>query len=75
VKELKSEKLVSRSDDFTMFFWDPLISKKPIARITGHQKLINHVAFSPNGHLFASASFDNSVKLWDGNTGKYVLLL
>ena len=51
-----------------------LISKKSIARIARHQKLVNHVAFSPNGHLFASASFDNSMKLWDGNTGKYVLL-
>jgi ribosome assembly protein 4 len=53
-----------------MFFWEPSTSKKSIARLTGHQKLVNHVNFSPDGHLFASASFDNSVKLWDGITGK-----
>jgi len=38
----------------------------------GHQALINDVKFSPNGRLIASASFDKSVKLWDGTTGKYV---
>src|ERR1051325_1902879 len=66
----KPERLVSGSDDFTMFFWEPSTSKKSIARLTGHQKLVNHVSFSPDGHLFASASFDNTVKLWDGFTGK-----
>lgn len=66
----KPERLVSGSDDFTMFIWEPSESKKPIARLTGHQKLVNHVSFSPNGNLFASASFDNSVRLWDGLTGR-----
>ena len=38
---------------------------------TGHQALINEVLFSPDGRIIASASFDKSIKLWDGNTGKY----
>jgi ribosome assembly protein 4 len=33
------ERLVSGSDDFTMFLWEPTISKQPKARITGHQKV------------------------------------
>ena len=37
----------------------------------GHQQLINQVCYSPNGRIIASASFDKSVKLWDGKTGKY----
>ncbi|CAO3632865.1 unnamed protein product [Cunninghamella blakesleeana] len=66
------ERLVSGSDDFTMFFWEPETSRKPITRMTGHQKLVNHVSFSPDGRYIASASFDNSVKLWDGSTGKFI---
>jgi len=72
VKGDKPEFLVSGSDDFTLFLWQPSESKKQVARMTGHQALINDVKFSPNGRLIASASFDKSVKLWDGVTGKYI---
>jgi ribosome assembly protein 4 len=65
-----AERLVTGSDDFTMFLWDPEKSTKPLGRLTGHQKLINHACFSPDGRFIASASFDNSVKLWDGRDGK-----
>eukprot|EP00124_Ichthyophonus_hoferi_P003903 Ihof_evm1s377 gene=Ihof_evmTU1s377 len=66
------ERLVSGSDDFTMYMWDPATTKKPITRMTGHQQLINHVCFSPDGRLVASGSFDKSVKIWDGRTGKFL---
>ncbi|XP_057295137.1 notchless protein homolog 1-like [Hydractinia symbiolongicarpus] len=68
----KPEFLVSGSDDFTLFLWQPSESKKHVARMTGHQALINDVQFSPNGRLIASASFDKSIKLWDGTSGKFV---
>lgn len=49
------ELLVSCSDDFTLFLWDPADEKKPIARMTGHQAPVNHIAFSPDGRFVASA--------------------
>ena len=69
------EQMITGSDDHTLFLWPALSSivdspKKPVARLTGHQKQVMHVAFSPNGRFIASCGMDNAVKLWDGKTGK-----
>uniref|UniRef100_A0A5K4E8W7 Notchless homolog 1 n=1 Tax=Schistosoma mansoni TaxID=6183 RepID=A0A5K4E8W7_SCHMA len=70
VKGSNPERLVAGSDDNTLSLWQPGIDKKPLApRMTGHQGVVNDVKFSPNGRLLASASFDHSVKIWDGFTG------
>ncbi|KAJ3358546.1 hypothetical protein GGF32_000324 [Allomyces javanicus] len=67
-----AERLVSGSDDFTLFLWTPSASKQATTRMTGHQALVNHVTFSPSGAKIASASFDKSIKVWDGFTGKFL---
>ncbi|XP_023707868.1 notchless protein homolog 1 [Cryptotermes secundus] len=69
------ERLVSGSDDFTLFLWQPERDKRPVARMTGHQQLVNDVKFSVDTRLIASASFDRSIKLWDGRTGRFITSL
>ncbi|EGC37701.1 hypothetical protein DICPUDRAFT_149688 [Dictyostelium purpureum] len=66
------EILISGSDDFTVIMWNPSVTKTKLNRLTGHQQLINLVTYSPDGRYFASASFDKSIKLWDGITGKFI---
>uniref|UniRef100_A0A667Y487 Notchless protein homolog 1 n=1 Tax=Myripristis murdjan TaxID=586833 RepID=A0A667Y487_9TELE len=75
VRGTAPERLVSGSDDFTLFLWNPAEDKKPLARMTGHSALVNEVLFSPDTRLLASASFDKSIKIWDGRTGKYLMSL
>jgi len=75
VCQLGRERLVSGSDDFTLFLWYPETDKKCVARMTGHQQLVNDVKFSPDSRWIASASFDKSIKLWDGKTGVFVTTL
>ncbi|OAP62177.1 hypothetical protein AYL99_04380 [Fonsecaea erecta] len=76
------ERLISASDDNTIFLWEPSsfdpdskATPKPVARLLGHQKQVLHVSFSPDGHYIASASFDNSVKLWNSRDGKFICTL
>lgn len=66
------ERLVSASEDCTMYLWDPSQGTKPITRMHGHQKQVNHVAFSPDGSLIASAAWDNHTKVWNGRDGRFI---
>jgi ribosome assembly protein 4 len=66
------ERLVSASDDCTMYLWEPSKTTKPLQRLHGHQKQINHVTFSPDGSLLASAGFDNHVKHWRARDGTFL---
>ena len=69
------ERLVSGSDDYTLFLWNPTVSKHPVKRLVGHQQLVNDMAFSPDGRYLVSASFDKKVKLWNGTTGAFLTTL
>jgi WD40 repeat protein len=39
---------------------------------TGHSNMVNACAFSADNKLLLSASRDNTLKLWDAQTGEYL---
>jgi len=48
---------------------------KLLHTLRGHSEIIYGIAFSPDGKKIASASFDNTIKLWQSDTGKNIATL
>jgi ribosome assembly protein 4 len=66
------ERMVSSSDDSSMFLWCIPRQYVPQARMVGHLRPINEVCFSPDSKWLVSASFDCTIKLWRGLTGHFI---
>ena len=47
----------------------------PMYVSSGHSKEVESVAFSPDGNTIASGSEDNSIKLWNPQTGDLIRTL
>jgi len=54
--------------DYLIKLWDTK-TKKPIHTFTGHTDTIQSLSFSPDGQTFLSSSYDETVKLWNVQTG------
>jgi WD40 repeat protein len=59
------------------FAWDPrdvilqdVATGAVLSRLSGHQRGVNALAFSPDGRSLASAGADRCIKIWDPTTGK-----
>src|SRR5262249_291200 len=62
-------KLLAVEDNRTIRLLE-LSSGKELHTLTGHSSPILSLAFSPNGRLLASGSFDQTVRLWEVNPGQ-----
>jgi len=51
------------------------IEGKELFKLTGHLGYVPSVAYSPNGKFIVTGSIDNTVKVWDANTGKEIRTL
>jgi WD40 repeat protein/serine/threonine protein kinase len=49
--------------------WE-ISSGKLLLSLEGHDGVITRIAFSPNGEYLATASLDQSLRVWDAATGK-----
>ena len=60
--------LLTAGRDAHLRLWDVGAGYAEQHSIVAHLFAINHLTFSPAGHLFATASMDKSVKIWDAQT-------
>ncbi|KAF9504221.1 hypothetical protein BS47DRAFT_1374414 [Hydnum rufescens UP504] len=68
------ELLISSSDDHTLFLWS-VFRVETGDGLTGHQRQVSHVGFSPYGQWATSAGFDNCLRVWGGQESGYIARL
>ena len=57
-----------------IWFYDTATYQE-VALLTGHGDDVNSLSFSPDGNTLASGSLDNTVRLWDVDTGAVIRTL
>jgi eukaryotic-like serine/threonine-protein kinase len=55
--------------DWNIRVWD-VATATCVAILEGHSDVVRALAFSPNGRTLVSASYDQTLRLWDQSTGR-----
>ncbi len=69
-----ADDLLASGTGKTIQLWN-LKTLKPVRSLTGHRNWISALAFSPNGQLLASSSLDQTIRVWDLQTGTPMMIL
>lgn len=70
----KGEDPSNRADSPRILLWDARGGPARLS-LTGHRDTIASIAFSPDSKQLASASEDQTIKIWDVSTGKEIATL
>jgi WD40 repeat protein len=54
--------------------WD-VRTERSLLTLTGHEAVVNGVAWSPDGERIVTASNDGTARIWDGRTGRVSVVL
>lgn len=65
--------LVCGDRNGVIHFWD-ILAKKAIKKYTGHAYRITCISFNSDGSVLASGSGDETVRLWNTDTGHYKVI-
>lgn len=77
LNEMKSRFTSKTKEDLRGFEWYYLtrLCQSPYLRLRGHTSVVTQVIFSPDGKKLATASLDQTIKLWDHATGQELATL
>ncbi len=59
----------------TATVWDWSEAEQPVFSVTGHDGMLDHLAYSPDGRLLVTAGRDRMARVWDADTGRKVSVL
>jgi hypothetical protein len=67
-------RVLASGSNNTIRLWD-VTSRSQLRQLSGHTGFVSSLAFSAHGDELASASGDNTIKLWNAKSGKEILTI